>query len=207
MSHTHIGNQHGGQSISCFNILNLKLIFGQDGLASAQERTRSLIASLDRSTLTKFVPTPFFARNIPGQAITEGARVVCVSAEKGFPRGVVCLAKSVRTIQKQNRSSRGLGTCELRRAWDGKDLSQGDKNLFALDKVTVAGDEAVATVLHLAILCRSEDAVELLLAACPELTEVNDAFGQSPLDFATTVSLMSSSFISKASFMDYFCAD
>ncbi len=152
-------------------------------MASAQERTRSLIASLDRSTLTKFVPTPFLVSGIPGQAITEGARVVCVSAGQGFPPGVACSAKNVRT------SSRGLSTCELRRAWDGKDLSQGDKNLFALDKLTVAGDEAVATVLHLAILCRSEDAVKLLLDACPELTEVNDAFGQSPLDFAITVSL------------------
>ncbi len=107
---------------------------------------------------------------------------MCESAGQGLPRGIVCLAKGVRT------SSRRLGTYELRRAWDGKDLSQGDKTLFALDKLAVAGDDAVATVLHLAILCRSEDAVKLLLAACPELAEVNDAFGQSPLDFATTVS-------------------
>ena len=142
---------------------------------------RSLIGSLDRSTLTKYVPTPFLVSGIVGQPITDGARIVCVSDGQSLPRGVVCLTKSVRT------SSRGLGTCELRRAWDGKDLSQGNKVLFALDKLTVAGDDAVATVLHRAILCRSDNAVKLLLAACPELVEIKDAFGQSPLDFAIAV--------------------
>ena len=80
------------------------------------------------------------------------------------------------------------GGVRLRRVWDGKDLSEGNKRLFRAGGLALAEDEPVATVLHLALLtgCPLE-ALTLLLAACPELATTADAHGRLPLHFAAEV--------------------
>ena len=80
------------------------------------------------------------------------------------------------------------GVC-LRRVWDGKDLSQGNKRLFPASHLAMAEDKPAATVLHLALLTgRPPEALALLLAACPELATTADAHGRLPLHFAAEVS-------------------
>ena len=91
--------------------------------------------------------------------------------------GVVCEVRGVEA-----------GGVRLRRVWDGKDLSEGNKRLFRAGGLALAEDEPVATVLHLALLtgCPLE-ALALLLAACPELATTADAHGRLPLHFAAEV--------------------
>ena len=76
----------------------------------------------------------------------------------------------------------------LRRVWDAKDLSEGNKRLFRTGGLALAEDEPAANVLHLALLTGCPlQALALLLAACPELATAADAHGRLPLHFAAEV--------------------
>ena len=138
------------------------------------EAVSAVAHNVSASSLGSLISCPFLAPTggLPGQGVSNGARVVVVNDGEGLIRGVVYVVISVKSD----------GTCTLRRLWDGKDMSY---LRVSITDLALAGDAVEGTAIHLSFLCCKQSVAQHLFSLCPGCSK--DALGRSPLEFACWV--------------------